>query len=107
MLESQDRYPLQNIILDDLFSANKTLIALLFLIVMTALGTIWITHQTRILVAENGQLVLEHQALENEYLNLKLEEATQSDNTRIEAIARQLGMKRVEPEQEQEVLILE
>ncbi|EJS85542.1 hypothetical protein KCU_00729 [Pasteurella multocida subsp. multocida str. P52VAC] len=30
MLESQDRYPLQNIILDDLFSANKTLIALLF-----------------------------------------------------------------------------
>lgn len=91
MLESQDRYPLQNIILDDLFSANKTLIALLFLIVMTALGTIWITHQTRILVAENGQLVLEHQALENEYLNLKLEEATQSDNTRIEAIARQLG----------------
>lgn len=105
MLESQDRYPLQNIILDDLFSANKTLIALLFLIVMTALGTIWITHQTRILVAENGQLVLEHQALENEYLNLKLEEATQSDNTRIEAIARQLGMKRVEPEQE--VLILE
>ncbi len=105
MLESQDRYPLQNIILDDLFSANKTLIALLFLIVMTALGTIWITHQTRILVAENGQLVLEHQALENEYLNLKLEEATQSDNTRIEAIARQLGMKRVGPEQE--VLILE
>ncbi|MFC1201021.1 cell division protein FtsL [Pasteurella multocida] len=105
MLESQDRYPLQNIILDDLFSANKTLITLLFLIVMTALGTIWIMHQTRILVAENGQLVLEHQALENEYLNLKLEEATQSDNTRIEAIARQLGMKRVEPEQE--VLILE
>ncbi|EJS85543.1 cell division protein FtsL [Pasteurella multocida subsp. multocida str. P52VAC] len=49
--------------------------------------------------------MLEHQALENEYLNLKLEEATQSDNTRIEAIARQLGMKRVEPEQE--VLILE
>ncbi|SPY32242.1 protein FtsL [Pasteurella canis] len=78
--------------------------ALLLLIVITALATIWMTHQTRILVAEKGQLVLEHQALENEYLNLKLEEATQSDNS-IEAIASQLGMKRVQPEQE--VLILE
>ncbi|MDO5053709.1 cell division protein FtsL [Pasteurella oralis] len=105
MLENNDRYPLQNIILEDLFNSNKTIMALLLLIVVTALATIWMTHQTRILVAEKGQLVLEHQALENEYLNLKLEEATQSDNTRIEAIASQLGMKRVQPEQE--VLILE
>ena len=106
MLESKDRYPLQNIILEDLLTSNKLVILLLVFIVLSALGTIWITHQTRGVVAEKGQLVLEHQALENEYLNLKLEEATQSDNTAIEAKARQLGMKRVDSEQE-EVLILE
>jgi len=55
--------------------------------------------------AEKGDLVLQHQALENEFLNLKLEEATLSDNTRIEAIAKQLGMQRATPEQE--VVILE
>ncbi|MGC7560614.1 cell division protein FtsL [Pasteurella sp. PK-2025] len=105
MLENNDRYPLHHIILEDLFNANKIVMALLFFIVVTALGTVWVTHQTRILVAEKGQLLIAHQALENEYLNLKLEEATQSDNTRIEAIARQLGMKAVQPEQE--VLIVE
>ncbi|EEX51152.1 cell division protein FtsL [Pasteurella dagmatis] len=105
MLENNTRYPLHHIIIEDLFSANKIVIALLFAIVVTALGTVWLTHQTRILVAENGQLIVAHQSLENEFLNLKLEEATQSDNTRIEAIAHQLGMKRVQPEQE--VLIVE
>lgn len=105
MLDNNDRYPLHHIILEDLFSANKIVIALLVMIVVTALGTVWLTHQTRILVAEKGQLMIAHQALENEFLNLKLEEATQSDNTRIEAIARQLGMKPVQPEQE--VLIVE
>lgn len=105
MLQSNDRYPLQNIILDDLFSSNKLVMALLLLIVVSALGTIWITHQTRAVFAENGELVLEHQALENEYRNLKLEETSQSDNTRIEIIARQIGMKPIDSEQE--VVILE
>ncbi|MBN6075287.1 cell division protein FtsL [Aggregatibacter actinomycetemcomitans] len=105
MLENNDRYPLQNIIMEDLFTSNKFVLILLLLIVITALGTVWITHQTRSLVMEKGDLVLQHQALENEFLNLKLEEATQSDNTRIEAIAKQLGMQRVTPEQE--VVILE
>ncbi|TYA51963.1 cell division protein FtsL [Aggregatibacter actinomycetemcomitans] len=105
MLENNDRYPLQDIIMEDLFTSNKFVLILLFLIVITALGTVWITHKTRSLVAEKGDLVLQHQALENEFLNLKLEEATQSDNTRIEAIAKQLGMQRAAPEQE--VVILE
>ena len=106
MLENNDRYPLQNIILDDLFTSNKLIVLLLGLIIASALGTIWITHQTRTIVAKKGELVLEHQALENEFLNLKVEEATQSDNTRIESIARQIGMKRVDSEQD-EVLIVE
>ena len=105
MLQNNDRYPLQEIIIEDLFTSNKLVLILLFAITASALGTVWITHQTRGLVAENGELVLQHQALENEFLNLKLEEATLSDNTRIEAIAKQLGMQRATSEQE--VVILE
>ncbi|ACS96649.1 cell division protein FtsL [Aggregatibacter aphrophilus NJ8700] len=105
MLENNDRFPLQEIIMEDLFTSNKLVLLLLLAITISALGTVWITHQTRGLVAEKGDLVLQHQALENEFLNLKLEEATLSDNTRIEAIAKQLGMQRSTPEQE--VVILE
>ena len=105
MLQNNDRYPLQEIIIEDLFTSNKLVLILLFAITASALGTVWITHLTRGLVAENGELVLQHQALENEFLNLKLEEATLSDNTRIEAIAKQLGMQRATSEQE--VVILE
>lgn len=105
MLQNNDRYPLQEIIIEDLFTSNKLVLILLFAITASALGTVWITHQTRGLVAEKGGLVLQHQALENEFLNLKLEEATLSDNTRIEAIAKQLGMQRATSEQE--VVILE
>ena len=105
MLENNDRFPLQEIIMEDLFTSNKLVLLLLLAITISALGTVWITHQTRGLVAEKGYLVLQHQALENEFLNLKLEEATLSDNTRIEAIAKQLGMQRATPEQE--VVILE
>ena len=105
MLQNNDRYPLQEIIIEDLFTSNKLVLILLFAITASALGTVWITHQTRGLVAEKGELVLQHQALENEFLNLKLEDATLSDNTRIEAIAKQLGMQRATSEQE--VVILE
>ena len=105
MLENNDRFPLQEIIMEDLFTSNKLVLILLLAITVSALGTVWITHQTRGLVAEKGDLVLQQQALENEILNLKLEEATLSDNTRIEAIAKQLGMQRATPEQE--VVILE
>ena len=105
MLENNDTFPLRNIILEDLFTSNKLVLILLLAITLSALGTVWLTHQTRGLVAEKGDLVLQHQALENEYLNLRLEEATLSDNTRIEAIAKQFGMQRATPEQE--VVILE
>ncbi|MDD7569130.1 MAG: cell division protein FtsL [[Actinobacillus] rossii] len=105
-LSNSERYPLQNVVIQDLFEMNKTVVALILLIVATAVSTIWVTYQTRMLVAEKGELIFEKQAFENEYVNLKLEETTLSDNTRIEAIATvRLGMARVKPEQE--VVILE
>lgn len=41
------------------------------------MGTIWITHKTRQLISENGMLILQRQALENEYRNLQVQEATE------------------------------
>lgn len=105
MLKDNSRYPLHNILLDDLFANNKILIVLLCAVLVSALATIWITHHTRLLVAEKGHLVLQHQALENEFVNLTLEENTYSHNVRIEAIASQLGMQSIKAEQE--VIILE
>ena len=99
MLENSERYPLQHILVEDIFSSNKLIVVLLLLILASAMGTIWMTHQTRGLISENGQLVLQHQALENEYRNLQ--EATESDNTRVESIAiGTLKMQRVQSEQE-------
>ena len=102
---NKPRYPLQQILVEDLFSSNKLIVFLLIAILVSAMGAIWVTHKTRQLISENGALILQRQALENEYLNLRLEEATLSDNTRIEAIAKQFGMQRATPEQE--VVILE
>ncbi len=58
MLENNDRFPLQEIIMEDLFTSNKLVLLLLLAITISALGTVWITHQTRGLVAEKGDLVL-------------------------------------------------
>ena len=71
------------------------------------MGTIWMTHQTRGLISENGQLVLQHQALENEYRNLQLQEATESDNTRVESICNWYIKKCKRVQSEQEVVIFE
>ena len=106
MLENNERYPLQNLLVEDLFSSNKLIALLLVLILISAMGTIWITHQTRGLISTNGELVLQHQALQDEYRNLQLQEATEGDSTRVESIAiRTLKMKRVEGDQE--VVVLE
>lgn len=106
MSVNSERYPLQDLLLADLLSANKLIIFLLALIVISATGTIWLTHQTRMLIAEKGELIFEKQALENEYLNLQLEETALSDNSRIEAIATtKLDMKPVNSTQE--VIVIE
>ncbi|MDG6895687.1 cell division protein FtsL [Volucribacter amazonae] len=105
MFNSEERYPLRHLVVEDLFSANKLALCLLILLVATMIATIWLTHKTRQLVSEKGELVVAHQMLETDYLNLKLEETTQGDSTRIEAIAARLGMKPVT--HNQEVLIVE
>ena len=40
MLQNNDRYPLQEIIIEDLFTSNKLVLILLFAITACALGTV-------------------------------------------------------------------
>lgn len=97
---ANERYPLRQIILDDLTNHNKVAIILLVLVVLSALATVWITHQTRLLTAEQGKLTAANQKLENQYIHLQLEENSQSQKWRVEAVASKLQLQPVKKEQE-------
>lgn len=97
---ANERYPLRQIILDDLTNHNKVAIILLAFVVLSALATVWITHQTRLLTAEQGKLTAANQKLENQYIHLQLEENSQSQKWRVEAVASKLQLQPVKKEQE-------
>lgn len=97
---SSERYPLREVILDDLSGHNKVALILLIAVVISAVATIWITHQTRLLTAEQGKLVLANQKLENQYIHLQLEENSKSQKTRVEAVAKEFGLQPISKEQE-------
>lgn len=94
------RYPLRQIILDDLMGHNKVAMLLLIGVLASSIATIWITHQTRLLVAEQGKLVQAQQKLENQYIHLRLEENAKSHKSRIEAVAEKFGLHPVDKTQE-------
>lgn len=94
------RYPLRQIILDDLMGNNKVALLLLVGVIMSALATIWVTHHTRLLIAEQGKLAQIAKKLENQYIHLRLEENTISHKSRIESVAEKFGLQPVQKEQE-------
>ncbi len=104
-MASSERYPLRQIILDDLTGSNKLALLLLFLVITTAIATIWITHQTRLLTAEQGELVKQNRRLENQYIHLQLEEHTKSQRARVEAAATSFGLQPIH--KDQEVILLQ
>lgn len=97
---SNERYPLNQIILDDFFSHNKLAILLLIGTIISAVMTVWVTHKTRLLVSEQGQLIQANQKLEVQYTNLLLEENSQSKRTRVDAAAKSYGLQPIKKEQE-------
>ncbi|WP_150539868.1 cell division protein FtsL [Actinobacillus vicugnae] len=104
-MASNERYPLHQIILDDLTGNNKVALILMIATVLTAIGTIWITHQTRLLTAEQGKLVQQNRKLENQYIHLQLEEHAKSQKSRVEAAAASFGLQQIK--KEQEVILVE
>lgn len=97
---SSERYPLRQVILDDLTSHNKVALLLLVGVVISAVATIWITHQTRLLTAEQGKLLQVKQKLENQYVHLQLEENSKGQKFLVEAVAEKFGLQPVKKEQE-------
>lgn len=101
----KERYPLYQIILDDLIGHNKLALLLLSLVIVSAVATVWITHQTRLLTAEQGKLEQVHRKLESQYIHLQLEENSQGRKSRIEAAAQSFGLQPIK--KEQEVILVE
>ncbi|QIW15579.1 cell division protein FtsL [Pasteurellaceae bacterium RH1A] len=97
---SNEKFPLRQVILDDLFAHNKVALILLLAVIITALGTIWVTHQTRLLTAEQGKLTYVIQKLQNQYVHLQLEENSKSEKTRVEAVSKKFGLAPISKEQE-------
>ncbi|WP_303818432.1 cell division protein FtsL [Actinobacillus minor] len=99
-MASSERYPLRQIILDDLTSSNKLALLLLFLVIATAIATIWVTHQTRLLTAEQGSLVKQNRRLENQYIHLQLEEYTLGHRDKVDEKAINFGLRPIHKDQE-------
>lgn len=88
-----------------LFQA-KFFLLLMLLTFFTGLATVWITHQTRLLIVEKGKLAFQVQTLDHELIHLTLEETTLMDKKRISRIVNHsLNMQAVT--RSQEVLIEE
>lgn len=97
---ANERYPLRQIIFEDLIRHNKVALVLLALVVTSAVATVWITHQTRLLTAEQSKLLQLNRKLETRYIHLQLEESSLSNVLKVEGVASQLGLQAVKSDQE-------
>lgn len=97
---NNDRYPLRQVILDDLLSHNKVALLLLIAVLGSATATIWITHHTRLLISEQGKLTDSIQKLENEYAELQLQENVNSRKDKLDGVLNRAGYQPLTKEQE-------
>lgn len=96
-----ERHSLARIIGSDLIHAGKLPLLCLLFGLVSAVVVVLVTHQTRLLMVEREQLLLERDALDIEWRNLILEENALGDHSRVEQIAAEkLHMRHVMPEQE-------
>lgn len=100
-----DRHSLPSIIIKDILANSKLQLLLLFVVVISALLVVYVTHQTRLITAQNQQLLMDRDYLDVEWRNLILEENALGDHSRVERIASEkLHMQHVDPAMEQIVI---
>lgn len=104
-MAGNERYPLGQEIFEDLIGENKIALLLLMLIIVTALATVWITEQTRMLTTSQGKAIEINRRLENQYIHLQLEENSLSRKNIIETFATKALLQPIK--KEQEVILLE
>ena len=97
---TSERYPLRQIIVEDLIRHNKVALILFILIAATALATVSITAKTRELEKQKHQLLQENRKLEIQYVHLQLEEVSSGHFSRVEAVAQKLGLQPIQKNQE-------
>ncbi|AKC60310.1 cell division protein FtsL [Blochmannia endosymbiont of Camponotus (Colobopsis) obliquus] len=96
-----ERYDLVKIIKSDLFFYGKYSLILLVLIEIVSLLIVLTTYQTKQLIMDQEQIMLEKEALDIEYRHLIIEENVLGNNNRVEHIAlNDLQMQYINPASE-------
>ncbi|MDG6881105.1 Cell division protein FtsL [Phocoenobacter uteri] len=102
---ASERYPLRQVIFDDLINHNKLALFLLLLLTITGVVTVWLTHQTRLLISEKEHLIAYKNKLNDQYLHMQLEENNKTFKQAVEAKAKSFGMRPIS--KDQEIIIVE
>ncbi len=101
---AKHRYPALPVMLLQDLRRYKWVIALMLLVIMTALSVIYIAHQNRQLTAARDQLLSNRDLLDREWRHLVIEQNSLTEHSRVERIAQeQLGM--VDITREHEVVV--
>ena len=88
----------------DLYHYHRLSILLLFMAISLAIGIVFTTQYTRVLISEREFLLIERDNLDVEWRNLILEESTLSEHSRVEDIARK-DLNMVRPNKQSEVVV--
>ncbi len=98
---AKPRYPTLPVMLLQDLRRYKWVIALMLLVMMTALSVIYIAHQNRQLTAARDQLLSNRDLLDREWRHLVIEQNALTEHSRVERIAQeQLGMIDITGERE-------
>ncbi|MCL9781478.1 cell division protein FtsL [Vibrio sp. S4M6] len=92
---------LAKLIAKDLVTVGRLPLILMLLVLGSALGVVYTTHNTRIAVAQKDKTLVTREKLDDEWRNLLIEETSLADSSRVETIAKNdLNMERPDSSKE-------
>ncbi|ORT48318.1 cell division protein FtsL [Vibrio sp. qd031] len=95
---------LLSIIFRDLISVGRWNLLVLILILVSAMGVVWITHHTRQAITQKDMAFEQRLKLDEQWRNLILEESALAEHSRVTKLAvSELEMKR--PDSKKEVIV--
>ncbi|MEH6530186.1 MAG: cell division protein FtsL [Photobacterium frigidiphilum] len=103
-LDPQPPSNLARLIARDIVSVGRVPAILLILILISALAVVYVTHQSRQMIAQQEQLFIERDQLDIEWRNQILEENSLAEHSRVERFAEEeIDMKR--PSAKNEIVV--
>lgn len=103
-LDPQPPSNLARLIARDIVSVGRVPAILLILILMSALAVVYVTHQSRQMIAQQELLFIERDQLDIEWRNQILEENSLAEHSRVERFAEEeIDMKR--PSAKNEIVV--